>query len=97
MLIIFYYVGIKGIVLNDGLSHLDHLFQKSLRCHHRKENYKISLQEGIIPTGLKMKKGFGFVPVTGQFNRKWNSLLFDVERSVVELLLTELDNVIKKD
>ena len=56
MLIIFYYVVIQGMVLNDGLSHLDDLFQKSLRYHHHKANYKISLQEGIIPTGLKIKK-----------------------------------------
>ena len=70
MLIICYYVVIKGMVLNDGLSHLDHLFQKSLRYQHHKENYKISLKEGIIPTGLKIKKEPGFVPVTGQFNKK---------------------------
>ena len=61
---------IKGMVLNDGLSHLDHLFQKSLRYQHHKENYKISLKEGIIPTGLKIKEEPGFVPVTGQFNKK---------------------------
>ena len=56
MLIIFYHVVIKGMVLNEGLSHLDHLFQKSLRYYHHKENYRISLKEGIIPTGLKIKK-----------------------------------------
>ena len=55
ILIIFYYVVIKGMVLNDGFSHLDHLFQKSLRYQHHRENYKISLKEGIIPTGLKIK------------------------------------------
>ena len=38
MLIIFYYIVIKGIVLNDELSHLDHLFEKSLCYHHHKEN-----------------------------------------------------------
>ena len=27
MLIIFYYIVIKGMVLNEGLLHLDHLFQ----------------------------------------------------------------------
>ena len=32
----------------------------------------------------------------GQFNKRWNSLLFDAERSMVELLLTESNNVIKK-
>ena len=47
MLILLYYLVIKGIVLNDGLSHLDHLLQKSLRYNHDKENYKIILQEGI--------------------------------------------------
>ena len=45
MINIFYYVVIKGMVLNEGLSHLDHLFQKSLPYHHHKENYEISLQE----------------------------------------------------
>ena len=34
--------------------------------------------------------------MTGQFNKTWNSILFDAERRQVELLLTESDNVIKK-
>ena len=56
MLIIFYYVVIKGMVLNVRFSHLDHLFQKLLRYHHHNQNYRTSLQEGIIPTGLQIKK-----------------------------------------
>ena len=75
---------------------MDHLFQKSLCYHNHKENYKINLKEGIITIGLKIKKEPGFVPVMGPFNKKWNSVLFDAERSLVELLLTESDNVIKK-
>ena len=93
MLIIFYYVVVKGMILNDGLSYLDHLLQKSLRYYHDKENYKIILQKGIITTGLKIKKEPGFAPVTGQFNKKLDSVLFDAERSLEELLLTESDNV----
>ena len=93
MLITFYYVVVKGMILNDGLSYLDYLLQKSLRYHHDKENYKIILQEGIITTGLKIKKEPGFVPVTGQFNEKLDSVLFDAERSLEELLLTESDNL----
>ena len=46
-----YYLIRKGMVLNDGNSYLDHLFQKSLRYNHHKENYKISLEEGVIPIG----------------------------------------------
>ena len=55
-LIIFYYLIIKGLILNDGLSHLDHLLQESLRYLHDKENYKIILQEEILTTGLKIKR-----------------------------------------
>ena len=95
MLIIFYYVVIKGMVLNDGLSHLDHLLQESLRYHHEKENYKIILQEEILTASLKIKKDLGFVPLTGQFNKKWDSVLFDAEKSLEELLLTESDNAFK--
>ena len=32
----------------------------------------------------------------GQFIKKWNAILFDAERSLVELLLKKLDNGIKK-
>ena len=46
-----YYLIRKGMVLNDGNSYLDHSFQKSLRYIHHKENYKISLEEGVIPIG----------------------------------------------
>ena len=58
------------MVINDELSYLDHLFQKSLRYHHHKEDYRTSPQEGIMPTGLKTKKEPGSIPVTEQFNTK---------------------------
>ena len=45
---------------------------------------------------FKNNKEPAFVPVMGQFNKKWNSILFDAERRLLELLLTEVDNVIKK-
>ena len=48
---------------NDGLSHLDILLQKSLRYKHHKENYLYSLQNGIIPSGLKINKKPVFRPV----------------------------------
>ena len=33
--------------------------------------------------------------MTKQFNKKWNFVLFDAEWRLVELLITESDNVIK--
>ena len=95
MLIIFYYVVIKGMVLNDGLSHLDHLLQESLRYHHEKENYKIILQEEILTASLKIKKDLGFVPLTGQFNKNEIPYFLMLRRAWRELLLTESDDAFK--
>ena len=91
-----YYLIRKGMVLNDGNSYLDHLFQKSLCYNHHKENYKISQEEGVTPTGFKLRKDPAFLPVTDSFQQKWDAILFNAERNLVELLLVETDSVIKK-
>ena len=83
------------MVLNDGNSYLDHLYQKSLRYNHHK-NYKISLEEGVTPTGLKLRKDPAFLPVTDGFQQKWDAILFNAEKNLAELLLVETDSVIKK-
>ena len=41
------------VLCNEGTATLDYLVQKSLRCKH-KQNYIRSLDEGIIPTGLRI-------------------------------------------
>ena len=76
--------------------HHIHLFQKSLRYNHHKENYKISLEEGVTPTGLKLRKAPAFLPVTDCFQQKWDAILFNAERNLVELPLVETGSVIKK-
>ena len=40
----------------DNQSQLDNLLQKSFHYHYHRENYIQSLREGVIPTGLKLKK-----------------------------------------
>ena len=82
------------MVLSDGNSQLDYLFQKSLRYNHHRENYQISIRDGIIPPGLQIKKEPAFVPVTDDFHRKWKSVLYDAEKRLVKLLLTESEKVI---
>ena len=84
------------MVLSVGDSHLDVLFQKSLRYNHHKENYQISLSDGIIPSGLRIKKELAFVPVTEDFHSEWNSVLFEAEKRLVRLLLRESEKVIAK-
>ena len=69
---------------------------QSLRYNNHKENYKISLEEGVTPTGFKLRKDPAFLPVTDSFQQKWDAILFNAERNLVELLLVETDSVIKK-
>ena len=38
---------VKGMVFFDGNSHLDYLYQKSLRYQHHCENYVTSLLVGL--------------------------------------------------
>ena len=53
------------------LSQTDILFQKSIRYSHHKENYLRSLQEGIPPVGLNLKKKPAFVAILEDFQPKW--------------------------
>ena len=85
---------IKEMITFDGNSHL--AFEKALRYSHHKENYKKSLQNGVIPHGLRIKKQPAFVPTTEDFYIKWDSILYDAERKLVELLLVELEKVVAK-
>ena len=64
------------MVTFDGNSHLDLAFQKTLRDSHHRENYKKSLQNGVIIPGLRMKKQPAFTPTT-DFYIKRDSLLYD--------------------
>ena len=87
----------NGMVLHgETLSHLDPLVQKSLRYKHHKRNYIQSLEEGIITSDLKIKKKPAFQSVFEHFEAKYNSILYDAEKNIVELLLYELEKVIAK-
>ena len=54
------------------------------------------MEKGIIPAGLKIKKKPAFQPVPEDFEIKWNSILYNAERNIVELLLYEAEKVIAK-
>ena len=77
-------------------THLDHLLQKSLRYQHHNENYIQSILEGIILNGLQLKKKPAFEPVFSDFNDKWRTILYQAEKNLVQLLLSESDKVIAK-
>ena len=45
---------------------------------------------------MKLRKDPAFSPVTDGFQQKWNAILFNAEKNLVELLFVETDSVIKK-
>ena len=78
------------------MSPLDRLLQKSLRYKHHRENHIQSLEEKVIPSGLKINKKPAFVPISEDFMINWKNILRRAEYSLVQLLLTESQKVIKK-
>ena len=75
------------MTLFDGNSHLDYLYQKSLRYRHHRENYVTSLLGGFIPEGLRIKKRPVFEVVTDHFENQWNSILHDTEDVIQKSIL----------
>ena len=68
---------IDGMMLYDGEQHLERLLQKSLRYQNHQKNYEKSLETGIIPNGLKIKKVPAFHPVSEDFFIKWEQIIYN--------------------
>ena len=83
-------------MLFDVEQHLESLLQKSLRYQHHQKNYEKSLETGIIPKGLKVKKVLAFQPASEDFFIKWEAILYNAEKNLVELSLYESSKVIAK-
>ena len=84
------------MMLFDGEQHLERILQKSLRYQHHQKNYEKSLGTGIIPKGLKIKKVSAFQSVSEDLFIKWEEILYNAAKNLVELLLCESSNFIAK-
>ena len=84
------------MVIFDGHSQLDNLLQKPLRYHPHRENYIQSLREGVIATGLKLKKNLAINYISDGFEVQWKKMLHDAEKRLVELLHSESEILIDK-
>ena len=72
------------------------LFSKLLRYEHHAENYKLALEKQIIPFGLRVKNLPAIKPISEDFSNQWNSVLYDSEKRLVQLLLAETQKVVEK-
>ena len=77
------------------LSRLDILLQKFTRYNHHQKNYERSLLEGIVTTGLRLKKHPVFQPVPPDFDLNWN-VLHETEKKLVKLYAWRIKKVITK-
>ena len=55
-----------------------------MRYKH-KENYIKSLEEGITPSGLQIKRKPAFLPVSKDFESKWNAILYEAEKNIIKI------------
>ena len=96
-LITIYITIVNGMVFPEANSQkLDYLFSKLLRYENHAENYKLALEKKIIPFGLRIKKLPAIKPISEDFSNQWNSVLYDSEKRLVQLLLAETQKVVEK-
>ena len=50
----------------------------------------------MIPKGLRIRKDPAFQPISDDFQIKWNEILYNAEKNLVELLLYESSKVVAK-
>ena len=79
----------RMVIQDGGMSLLDKLLQKSLRYKHHRENYIQSLEEKVIPSGLRINKKPAFSRILEDFMINWKNILRRAEYTLVQFLLTE--------
>ena len=79
----------KWMVIRNILT----LFQKSIRYSHHKENFLRTLQEGISPVRLKLKKKPALVAISEEF---WCSFWMWNSGKVNAKLEKDMDDYLKK-
>ena len=72
------------------------VFEKLLGYENHAENYKLALEMQIIPFGLRIMKLPAIKPISEDFSNQWNSVLYDSEKRLVQLLLAETQKVVEK-
>ena len=88
---------VEGMSLtNDGTQHLERLLHKTMRYQHHRQNYEESMRTGIVPKGLRIKKAPAFEPVSKDFYFRWDEILCNAEKNLIELLLYESSKVVAK-
>ena len=71
-------------------------YKRIYRYEHHLQNYQISLKTGLISNRFKIAITPAITPASEGFNTKWNEVLYNAKKILVELLLYESSKVIAK-
>ena len=69
----------------------DRIYHQMLWYEHHQGNYQSSLQHGIIPYCLQLKKHTQIETILGDFPAKWPNILYNAEWKLINLLLDETE------
>ena len=89
LLIMIYMFMANRIIFRDSWQDLNYLFQKIIHYQHHHDNYQENLDKNKISFGLRSKKQPAIKPTSNNFYTKWNSVLYDTEKKLVEMLSAE--------
>ena len=84
-LTIIYTTLVTGMVYIEGNPHLDLLFQRALRYEQYLENFRESFSNKVTPSRLRIEKASPIVPVNEDFHIKWQKILKNAEKELIEL------------
>ena len=54
------------------------------------------MRRGVIPKGLRIRKDPAFESISDEFQIKWNEILYNAGKNLVELLLYESSKIVAK-
>ena len=94
LLIILYTFMTNGTVFRDTWQNLNYLFQKVICEQHHHDNYHGSLEKNRTAFGLRMKKRPAIKRTSNNFYTAWNSVLYNTEKRLVELILGEIEKAV---
>ena len=81
------------MVYFDGNTHLDLLYEKSLRYQHHRENYQTSLLEGLTPSGSRIKRRPAINTIFDTFEEQWNFVPLRCRKEIGPVLLKESERI----
>ena len=67
-----------------------------MHYQHHQQNYEASMRTGIIPKSLRIKKAPAFEPVIKYFYIRWDKILYNAKKDLVDFLLYESSKVVAK-